>query len=82
MLKLKYPLELLIYPKEINGSGIYSIAKLEKGEECAVIYHYETEKWEVLSDKWKERIASENHLRVAEEVLHLNGVGWIINKKF
>ncbi len=46
MLKLKYPLELLIYPKEIDGCGIYSIAKLKNDEECAVTYHYETEKWE------------------------------------
>jgi hypothetical protein len=82
MLKLKYPLELLIYPKEIDGCGIYSIAKLKNDEECAVTYHYETEKWEILSEKWKEKITSENNLRVAEEILQLNGVGWVINKKF
>ena len=42
MPKLKKPLELIIYPKQLNGSGIYSIAKLENNEATAVIYHYET----------------------------------------
>ena len=81
-MKLKKPLELTIYPKQLNGSGIYSIARLENEKLVAVTYHYETEKWEMLPKKFLKSIISIDTLRVAEEVLHLNGVGWIIGKKF
>ena len=82
MVKLKKPLELIIYPKELNGSGIYSIAKLDDNNTSAVIYHYETESWELLPNTWIKNIMSINAIPVAEEILHLNGVGWIIDKNF
>jgi hypothetical protein len=79
---LKKPLELIVYPKQLNGSGIYSLARLDNKEMTAVEYHYETETWEVLPKKWIKNILSIEAIPVAEEVLHLNGVGWIIGKKF
>ena len=79
---LKKPLELIVYPKQLNGSGIYSIAKLDNNEASAVIYHYETETWELLPKPWMEKIMNINTIKVAEEILHLNGVGWIIDKNF
>ena len=82
MLKLKDPLELTLYPKQLNGSGIYSIAKLENNEVSAVVYHYETETWELLNENWIADIIDINALSVAEEILHLNGIGWIIGREF
>jgi hypothetical protein len=82
MQKLKKPIELVIYPKQLDGNGIYSIARLQSNELSAVIYHYETETWELLPRKWMKNIMSFEAIPVAEEILHLNGVGWIINNKF
>ena len=81
-MKLKNPIELIIYPRQPKGIGIYSLAKLENGEICAVCYHYETETWELLPKPWMEKIMNINTIKVAEEILHLNGVGWIIDKNF
>tara|TARA_B110001450_G_scaffold214457_1_gene207262 strand:+ start:287 stop:532 length:246 start_codon:yes stop_codon:yes gene_type:complete len=80
--KLKKPLELTLYPRELNNSGIYSIARLENNEISAVIYHYETEKWSLLPESWIEKIKSIDAIPVAEEILQLNGLSWIIYKKF
>jgi len=82
MSKLKYPLELLIYPRESSGKGIYSLAKLDNDEISAVIYHYETETWELLPNHWIKNIVKADAVTVPEEILHLNGLGSLIGKKF
>ncbi len=82
MPRLKKPLELIIYPKHLNNVGIYSLAKLESDEVSAVEYHFESETWELLPKKWIKNIMSTEAIPVAEEILHLNGVSWIIHKKF
>jgi len=81
-LKLKNPIELIIYPRQPNGIGIYSLAKLENDEICAVSYHYETENWELQPNKWIKIIMNINTERVPEEILDLNGLGQLIYKKF
>jgi len=81
-LKLKNPIELIIYPRQPKGIGIYSLAKLENGEICAVSYHYETESWELQTNKWIKIIMDTKTERVPEEILDLNGLGKLIHKKF
>ena len=81
-MKLKNPIELIIYPRQPKGIGIYSLAKLENGEICAVCYHYETESWELQPNKWIKIITDTKTERVPEEILDLNGLGKLIHKKF
>ena len=72
----------MIYPKQPNGIGIYSLAKLENDEICAVAYHYETESWELQPNKWIKIIMDTKTERVPEEILDLNGLGKLIYKNF
>ena len=81
-MKLKNPIELIIYPRQPKGIGIYSLSKLENGEICAVSYHYETESWELQPNKWIKIIMDTKTQRVPEEILDLNGLGKLIHKKF
>jgi len=82
ILKLKNPIELIIYPRQPNGIGIYSLTKIENGEISAVCYLYEKESWELLPKKWIKIIMDAKTERVPEEILDLNGLGQLINKKF
>ena len=81
-MKLKNPIELIIYPRQPNGIGIYSLAKSENDEICAVCYQYETESWELQPNKWIKIIMDIKTDRVPEEILNLNGLGQLIYKKF
>ena len=81
-MKLKNPIELIIYPRQPKGIGIYSLSKLENDEICAVSYHYETESWELQPHKWIKIIMDTKTQRVPEEILDLNGLGKLIHKKF
>ena len=81
-MKLKYPIELIIYPIQVKGIGIYSLAKLANNEICAVSYYYETENWEIQPNKWIKIIMDTKTERVPEEILDLNGLGKLIYKNF
>tara|TARA_B110000259_G_scaffold160222_1_gene183641 strand:+ start:379 stop:633 length:255 start_codon:yes stop_codon:yes gene_type:complete len=81
-MKLKNPIDLIIYPRQPKGIGIYSLAKLENDEICAVSYCYETESWEVQPNKWIKIIMDTKTERVSEEILDLNGLGKLIHKIF
>ena len=43
--ELKYPIELLVYPRESSGSGAYSLARTKNGGARSVRWDYETQKW-------------------------------------
>ena len=81
-MKLKNPIDFIIYPRQPKGIGIYSLAKLENDEICAVSYYYETESWEVQPNKWIKIIMDTKTERVPEEILDLNGLGKLIHKIF
>ena len=81
-MRLKNPMKLIIYPRQPKGIGIYSLAKLENDQICAICYHYETESWELQQDKWIKIIMDSKTERVPEEILDLNGLGRLIHKRF
>ena len=81
-MKLKNPIDLIIYPRQPKGNGIYSLAKLENDKICAVSYYYETETWEIQPNRWIKIIMDANTERVPEEILDLNGLAKLIHKKF
>ncbi len=79
MSELKYPIELLVYPRESSGSGAYSLARTKNGGARSVMWDYETQKWIKCNLSVGTIMAS--GMTLYEKDLRRLGLGYIIDEK-
>ena len=79
MSELKYPIELLVYPRESSGSGAYSLARTKNGNVRSVMWDYETQKWIKCNLSVGTIMASQ--MTLYEKDLRRLGLGYIIDDK-
>ena len=79
MSELKYPIELIVYPRESSGSGAYSIATTKNGGARSVSWDYEKQKWVKCSLPVGTIMAS--GMTLYEKDLRRLGLGYIIDEK-
>jgi len=77
--ELKYPIELLVYPRESSGSGAYSLARTNNGGAQSVRWDYETKKWIKCNLSVGTIMAS--GMTLYEKDLRRLGLGYIIDEK-
>ena len=79
MSELKYPIELLVWPRESSGSGAYSLARTKNGGARSVSWDYEMQKWVKSSLPVGTIMAS--GMTLYEKDLRRLGLGYIIDEK-
>ena len=79
MSELKYPIELLVWPRESSGQGAYSIARTKNGGVRSVEWVYEEKKWIKSSLSVGDIMAS--GMTLYEKDLRRLGLGYNIDEK-
>ena len=79
MSELKYPIEILVWPRESSGQGAYSIARTKNGGVRSVEWDYEKQKW--FKSNLSVGTIMASGMTLYKKDLRLIGLGYIIDKK-
>lgn len=79
MSELKYPIELLVYPRESSGQGAYSLARAKNGRARSVEWDFKTQKW--IKSNLPVGTIMASRMTLHEKDLRRLGLGYIIEEK-
>ena len=79
MSELKYPIELIVFPRESSGQGAYSLARTKNGGARSVVWDYKTQKW--INCNLSVGTIMASGMTLYEKDLRRLGLGYIIDEK-